>query len=61
MTGGKKQWVEYQEIRAKFEVLIFWPENLLSGTCLAVEFILDLLAEGWSEARDIAELPQIGS
>jgi uncharacterized protein (DUF433 family) len=33
---------------------------VIKGTRLAVEFILDLLAGGWSEA-EITELPQTGS
>ena len=43
--------------RIVLDAAIFSGEPVIRGTRLAVEFIIGLMAEGWSEADILAEYP----
>ncbi len=55
MQSGETQMTWQERIVLDPEVLTGKP--VVKGTRLAVEFIVGLLAEGWSEAQILAEYP----
>ena len=46
--------------RIVIDEAILTGKPVIKGTRLAVEFIIDLLAHGWSEAEIIENYPDIG-
>lgn len=55
--AGRKRHVDHERVVIDPEVLCGKP--IIKGTRLAVEFIVDLLAQGWSEADILKNYPGI--
>jgi uncharacterized protein (DUF433 family) len=55
--GGKLDW--HERIHCDPAILVGKP--VVRGTRLSIEFILDLLAAGWSEAKILENYPRLSS